>query len=465
MGGIGLGAVAALLGPLATNMVLVGSLFGAYGGKMTGQIMEKYAQEIKDFKFISVSSSTALESGMEALSFEDDTGITQLQDPERREAHKLRVAIGISGSITEESEFITPWTVFSQSRIEAFGLRWELDALVQLGRKISEVLQSVAWDFAKYQLLSMVLAGLWPFGLLRAAGTLDSPFAIAKTRSDKAGKVLADALINKVQGARPVTLIGYGLGARVIYSCLLQLAELNAFGLVESVVFMGAATPSNSMSWRRIRAVVSGRVINVFSEDDFMLGFLYRASSVQMGIAGVQEIKGVTGVENFNFTEMIKGHDSYKFSVGTILQRIGFADIDNEVIRQQQDMLRKAQQDQKAILKQNLEKDGQSKDNLLAKEEGDGRIVMIDSETPTSEEPGRTTHRQSANLDTRSGSIAQPSKDSDEDDITDSRITMEDNEEPMSMLAPEPEPDYGPDRETVRFGSGVRGFNLEWDNR
>lgn len=31
MGGLGLGAVASLLGPLATNMVLVGGLFGAYG--------------------------------------------------------------------------------------------------------------------------------------------------------------------------------------------------------------------------------------------------------------------------------------------------------------------------------------------------------------------------------------------------------------------------------------------------
>ena len=43
MGGLGLGAVASLLGPLATNMVLVGGLFGAYGGKITGNIMEKYA--------------------------------------------------------------------------------------------------------------------------------------------------------------------------------------------------------------------------------------------------------------------------------------------------------------------------------------------------------------------------------------------------------------------------------------
>lgn len=79
----------------------------------------------------------------------------------------------------------------------------------------------------------MILSGLWPFGLLCAASSLDSPFTIAKTRSDRTGKVLADALANRVQGERPVTLVGFGLGARVLYSCILQLAVINAFGLVE----------------------------------------------------------------------------------------------------------------------------------------------------------------------------------------------------------------------------------------
>jgi hypothetical protein len=464
MGGLGLGAIASLLGPLATNMVLVGGLFGAYGGRMTGNIMEKYAQEIKDFKFIPVAGNDSVATSMDQLSLEDDAGIDQLRNSERRDAHKLRVAIGISGSVMEPNEFVAPWTVFSQSRIETFGLRWELEALLQLGRKISEVLQSYAWDFAKYQLLSMVLAGLWPFGLLRAARTLDSPFAIAKMRSDKAGKVLADALINKVQGARPVTLVGYGLGARVIYSCLLQLAHLNAFGLIESVVFMGAATPSDAASWRRIRAVVSGRVVNVFSEDDFMLGFLYRASSVQMGIAGVQEIEGVAGIENFDFTEMIKGHDRYRHLVGTILQRIGFADIDSEVVREQQEMLRKAEEDKQAAIERNKKTSEHAKDNLLAKEDAQGTIMMVDNEDPVS----AGSHKMTS-PDREPGEKATKTKsaivDGDDSDSSDHRIRMEDNDEPIVMLEPEPEPDYGPDRETVRFGSGVRGFDIEWDNR
>ena len=333
---------------------------------------------------------------------------------------------------------------------------------MQLGKKISEVLQSVGWDFAKYQLLSMVFAGLWPFGLLRAASTLDSPFAIAKTRSDKAAKVLADALINHVQGNRPVTLVGYGLGARVMYSCLLQLADLNAFVLVESAVFMGAATPSDTASWRRIRAVVSGRVVNVFSANDLMLGFLYRTSSVQMGIAGVQPVEGIVGVENFDCNELVQGHGRYRLLVGTILQRIGFADINHEVVREQQDMLRQAEEDSKSGVRRDANTDRQAKDHVLAKEK-DGRIILVDGKTSLNAEKSSIT--QHSNESTTRSLRPAVNEDEETDDESNHQIRMEDNEEPMSTLDPEPEPDYGPDKERVRSGSGSQGFDLEWDRR
>lgn len=54
MGGLGLGVVSTYLGALAGSSVLVGSLFGAYGAKMTGKLMEQYAREVQDFEFIPV---------------------------------------------------------------------------------------------------------------------------------------------------------------------------------------------------------------------------------------------------------------------------------------------------------------------------------------------------------------------------------------------------------------------------
>jgi len=45
-------------------------------------------------------------------------------------------------------------------------------------------------------------------------------FYISVFRSAEVGKLLADVLISREQGQRPVTLVGFSLGARVLYYCL-----------------------------------------------------------------------------------------------------------------------------------------------------------------------------------------------------------------------------------------------------
>jgi pimeloyl-ACP methyl ester carboxylesterase len=139
---------------------------------------------------------------------------------------------------------------------------------------------------------------------------LDNPFSVAITRADKAGLVLADALINKAQGERPVTLIGYSMGARVIFSCLISLAERKAFGLVESAVLIGSPCPSDVDAWCALRSVVAGRLVNVYSENDYILAFLYRTSSIQFGVAGLQPAEN-SRVENVDLSSIVSGHLRY----------------------------------------------------------------------------------------------------------------------------------------------------------
>ena len=319
MGGVGLGGLASFLGIFAMNGALVGSLFGAYGAKMTGTMVDNYAKEVSDFKF---------------LPLKGEWGPHTTRDEEELENRRLRVTIGINGWLTSKEDVLKPWRSLGDST-EVFALRYEMEALLELGNSLQNMVSSYAWSYIKIEILKRTVlatlwSALWPIYLVKMATSIDNPFAVAKSRSEKAGQVLADAIINKAQGERPVTLIGYSLGARVIYSCLNSLAERKAFGLVENVILIGAPIPSTSSNWKILRSVVSGKIVNVYSENDYILAFLYRATSMQYGVGGLQKIDGVIGVENLNLSNEVSGHLRYPNLIGKILRRVGGQDIKGE---------------------------------------------------------------------------------------------------------------------------------------
>ncbi|KAL8657916.1 MAG: hypothetical protein Q9226_001441 [Calogaya cf. arnoldii] len=369
MGGLGLGATAAAgyLGAVAGSTVIVGGLFGAYGGKMTGEMMDAYAKEVSDFAFLPVkekpnpltstnkdASSSSAKHEKEIKDPSSDTSkplstssATAIDDPSSR---RLRVTIGISGWLTEAADVTTPWDVLG-SNAEVFALRYELEALMNLGNSMQAMISSAAWGYAKSEMIKHTIfaeltAALWPLALLKISRLVDNPFSIAKSRSDKAGELLADALINKAQGERPVTLIGYSLGARVIYSCLMSLAKRKAFGLVESAVLIGAPCPSSTGDWRVMRSVVASRLVNVYSENDYILGFLYRTSSIQYGVAGLLKIEGLPDVMNVDVSETVSGHLRYRYLVGSILKTIGFEDVDLKAVEAEAVNLKKMDEEE-----------------------------------------------------------------------------------------------------------------------
>lgn len=350
MGGLGLGATATAgyLGALAGSAPLVGVLFGAYGGRMTGKMVDEYAKEVEDFAFVPIKKPSLFHKGKN-----DD-----------KNARHLRVTVGISGWLAEEHEVELPWQVISGRSTEAFALRWELQALIRLGHALNIYIKSYAWGFAKKEILSRTIfaalasALTLPYGLAKAARVIDNPFSVAMSRSEKAGIVLADALINKVQGERPVTLIGYSLGARVVYSCLNELADRKEFGLVESVCLLGSPVPSDPVVWRRMRSVVAGRVINVYSTKDYLLALLYRANNLQYGIGGTQAIPDVQGIENVDVSQLVDGHTQYRFLVGSILQNLGLEDIDSDAVDQQ---MRKLRREEKEVKEERKRKEAEGK--------------------------------------------------------------------------------------------------------
>ncbi|KAI4090868.1 MAG: hypothetical protein LQ344_004515 [Seirophora lacunosa] len=355
MGGLGLGATAAAgyLGTVAGSTYLVGALFGAYGGQMTGQMMDNLSREVEDFAFLPVHGRRKELDESEAAAEEE---------------RRLRVTIGITGWLTEKEEIVKPWRVLNTGS-EAFALRWELETLINLGNSMNTMLSSAAWGYAQSQVIQktvfaeLMASVTWPMGLAKVARVVDNPFTLGKTRADKAGEVLADALINHAQGQRSVTLVGYSLGARAIYSCLTSLAKRKAFDLVESAILIGAPTPSDAASWRMLKTACPGRLVNVYSTNDRVLAFLYRTSSIQYGIAGLAPIQGLPGVENIDVSDTVTGHLRYRFLIGKILSQIGLQDLDKTEItneeaafekmlaeEKEQDYIRQAKEKSQAYL-------------------------------------------------------------------------------------------------------------------
>ena len=179
-----------------------------------------------------------------------------------------------------------------------------------------------------------LIDSVWPVPLLKISKIMDNPWNTGMVRAEKAGAVLADAIMrSKFQGDRPVSLIGYSLAARAIYACLMVLAERRQFGIVDSVVLMGTPGPSESRVWLTLKSVVSGRLVNVYSEHDYILGFLYRTSNIMFGVAGLQDIQGAEGVENHH-VDLPDGHLTYQNIAGQVLKDIGWEDVDRRPMKE-----------------------------------------------------------------------------------------------------------------------------------
>lgn len=117
-------------------------------------------------------------------------------------------------------------------------LIWERRILVEITASMAALATSLAESAihdtivygAAATTAGLILTTLMlPIALLQATKYIDGTWTLAVTRADAAGVALADVLCARHDiGERPVTLVGYSLGARVVFSCLEELARRHA---------------------------------------------------------------------------------------------------------------------------------------------------------------------------------------------------------------------------------------------
>ncbi|XP_073937265.1 transmembrane and coiled-coil domain-containing protein 4 isoform X5 [Castor canadensis] len=294
-------AGAAALGS-AAGIAVMTSLFGAAGAGLTGYKMKKRVGAIEEFTFLPLT-----------------------------EGRQLHISIAITGWLASGKyrTFSAPWAALAHSR-EQYCLAWEAKYLMELGNALETILSGlanmVAQEALKYTVLSGIVAALtWPASLLSVANIIDNPWGVCLHRSAEVGKHLAHILLSRQQGRRPVTLIGFSLGARVIYFCLQEMSqEKDCQGIIEDVVLLGAPVEGDPKHWEPFRKVVSGRIVNGYCRGDWLLSFVYRTSSVQFRVAGLQPVLlQDRRMENVDLSSMVSGHLDYAKQMDVILKAVG----------------------------------------------------------------------------------------------------------------------------------------------
>ncbi|VDK67481.1 unnamed protein product [Litomosoides sigmodontis] len=290
---IGAGAAAGI--STVAGATALGSLFGVAGAGITGYKMRKRVGAIEEFVIQPIS-----------------------------EGRSLHCVLAISGWIEDEGErvFQQQWRHLWLSR-EQYILRYESKYLAELGRAINYLMSFAVSLAVQHTLLETAFAGLvaavaWPVALLSASSVIDNPWNV--------GEQLAEVLLSRAHGNRPITLIGFSLGARVIFHCLMAMAKRNTcYGIVSDVVLLGAPVTASPTQWHQISQVVGGRIINGYCDSDWLLRFIYRTMSVQFTIAGTGPVvcKMEKKIVNFNLSHLIKGHLDYSRKLTEVLQAVG----------------------------------------------------------------------------------------------------------------------------------------------
>ena len=140
-----------------------------------------------------------------------------------------------------------------------------------------------------------------------------------------AGLILADSIIDRNLGTRPVTFVGYSLGSRVIFSCLRELARKGAYGLVQNVYLFGSPIVAKKDEYLKARTVVAGRFVNGFAKNDWILGYLFRLTSGGISrVAGLAPVEEIPGLENVDVTELVPGHMAYRTAMPRLLREVGW---------------------------------------------------------------------------------------------------------------------------------------------
>ncbi|KTW29293.1 hypothetical protein T552_01248 [Pneumocystis carinii B80] len=307
--GAGLGAAFSTIGVAGTTGFLVGTGGTALittGGVVTGSsiAVKKMSNRVKSIKVFEFKP---------------------LYDNKR-----LNLLITVPGWMLKDDDVRLPFSTIDPIMGDVYSILWEPEILQSVGKTINiiatEILtQSLQQVLGQTVLVTLMSALQWPLILTKLGYLIDNPFVTSLQRAKSAGLVLADILLHRKLGARPISLVGFSLGSRVIYYCLLELAKKHAYGIIQDVYLFGTPVVIKENNWILASSVVAGRFINGYIKNDWILGYLFRITYGGIGhIAGLQSIQKISTIENIDVSDLVDGHMNYREAMPKLMKKVGW---------------------------------------------------------------------------------------------------------------------------------------------
>lgn len=244
---------------------------------------------------------------------------------------RLNLILTVSGWMTGKVDDVRlPFSTVDPIMGDIYSLYWEPEMLRSMGDTINILATEALTQSIQQVLGSTILVALMaslqlPIVLTKLSYLIDNPWSVSLDRASAAGLILADSLMARHLGQRPITLAGFSLGARVIFTCLTELSNRGAYGIVQNVYLFGSPIVAKKDEYLRARSVIAGRFVNGYASNDWILGYLFRATSGGiMRVAGLASIDDVPGLENVDVTETVNGHMAYRAAMPKLLRKLNW---------------------------------------------------------------------------------------------------------------------------------------------
>ena len=297
---LGGGALAAGGFGMAGGKAVVAGLFGAAGATVVGRKVARRTGPVEEFAL------------------------------DRLGGDGMHVVLTMSGFLSEGEDQSVAWACLSDvhPRGERYSVRWESQRLRGLGTMLlalsaKQVAKAGAATWAARAGSAALGRLVWPKLVLDAADVIDNPWHMAADRAEKTGIELAASLAEHCLGRRPVSLLGFSLGGRVILHALEELNRRGVRNAVHHAVVMGGAVSADAARWERAGKAAAGQLVNAYSSSDWVLAVLYRLVEAGERPAGLGPIASAR-VRNVDVSDLAPGHLDYRNSMTSVLHRLSF---------------------------------------------------------------------------------------------------------------------------------------------